>query len=96
MDTRLPLDWGLGPGFSVESSAGFLFVYSSPLFEEEGDICVEALVSDVGGPLGEDWSCGWAGLSAYDYPVYAGEVQIWQGAEEGFEGEEFDCGGGLS
>lgn len=56
----------------------------------------EALVSGVGGPVGEHRSCGRAGLAAYDYPVYAGEVQIGQGGEEGFEGEELDGGGGLS
>jgi len=86
----------LGVGTALQYSAGFFLVCAAPLFEEEGDFGGEGLVAYVDYPVGLDWSCVWAGFAADDDPVNALEVDIRDWAEEGFERDEFERGGGLS
>ncbi len=41
----------LVPGSALEEAPSLLLVGAAPLFEEEGHLCVTALVSDVGDPV---------------------------------------------
>jgi len=66
------------------------FVYTAPLFEEEGNSCIEALVSYIDSPIGFHRPCARAGFAADDYPIDATQIDIGNRTQEGFEGYEFD------
>lgn len=56
-------------GLAVEFASGGVFADAAPLFEEEGDVGVFALLLDAADPVGVHGAGFGAGFSADDYPV---------------------------
>jgi hypothetical protein len=59
-----------------ECSAIFFLVYTAPLFEEEGNVCIKALVSYIDSPFGFHRPRARAGFAADNDPVDAFKIDI--------------------
>ena len=85
----------LVPRPAVQFPPGFLLPNPSPLLEEERDVTIHALLSDVFDPYRVHGPGAKAGLPADDDPVDVSKVYFPQGAEERLEGQELGDGAGL-
>ena len=76
----------------MQCTAVSFLVCSAPLLEEERDICGKALVSNIGSPFGQHWSCAGAGFAADNDPIDAFEIDVWNWAQKRLKGNELDDG----
>src|SRR5690348_2699179 len=71
----------IGP--SMECSARFCFLSSSPLFEEERNVRCSALCIEGFNPCLLHRSCPWTAFAAYDRPINASERDASEMLQEG-------------
>jgi hypothetical protein len=92
-----PLCSNNGCGHLVESptpeqSAGSLFVFATPLLEEERDISSPAQRFDLVDPFRSHWPGVRPALAADDHPMDSGQVGPGDGSNQRFERNETDRG----
>ena len=63
MDRRILVIVAFGPICGLPVNGHFFLIYTTPLFEEEGNICSKALVSYINSPFGFHRPCIRAGFA---------------------------------
>ena len=76
--------------FALKQPTGCFFIWAAPLLEEERHARVGALLLNVQHPTFLYWPGVWPRLSAYDYPINPGQVEIGQWPKQGLQRQKFD------
>src|SRR6185369_11039112 len=83
-------------GTAFELSAIERFSRATPLFEEEGNSCRFALLSNRDHPLFSDWPGTRSAFAANDYPIDSSEIYFSEFVEQRFDGKKTDGGRGVA
>lgn len=82
----------LVPGPTAKLAPGLFFATATPLFEEERNACLDALVAYIDYPLRMHGARPGAGLAAHDNPVNMIQVEVGYWPQQRFERQEFHGG----
>ncbi|GEM_PF-4525969 len=99
-----PLFQGIGhfhfghfiPSAAIEYAACFLFIRTTPLFEEKRHTRSKTLVSNIRYPFRGHWSGVVTTFTADNYPIDPFQIQFWQWTKQGFTRQEFNICLGLA
>ena len=79
-------------GAVVQLASGRCLPNSAPLLEEEGDVRLATESENILDPGFLHWACPVSTLSAHDGPVDAGDVELSEVFEKGFDRENLNRG----
>src|SRR5882672_6917995 len=88
--------WQLAPNSAIQDPSCSLLVFPAPLFEEEGDACLLALIAEVQYPGGIHRSRLGPGFPPDDDPADAAKVKVRQRTQERFKRKKLDVSAGVS